>query len=348
MMHGARKVRAFWLGAALAVTAATSACGGGDDTASGPAEGAATPAQQQTEQVSLGLVVDKTFEHAVVPKITEEVGCFDEHGLDVEIVAFQGGADLVKGILSGAADMGAATGFDPPAAVAKDVPMQAFYGVAEESPFVVITKPGSGVDTVEDLIGKNVGITRFGSATDYVVRMLAEEAGQPGGITPVPLGGNPADHTVAMQRGDIAGFIWSTEVGLALEASGDGQIIERFADVVEEDQYAVLMAQPDYLQEESPTVERFVQAYSCGIEWMQDDANRDEAVAHTARFLEIDEAVAAETFDELVGHLNPEGDMNRAGFERLASALPELDLADRVPEIDEFMTDEFVPVGDDS
>jgi NitT/TauT family transport system substrate-binding protein len=347
MKHGARKARLLRLGAALAVTAATAACGGGDDTAQ-PSGADATQGQQQTEQVKLGVVVDKTFEHAVVPKITKEVGCFDEQGLEVEIVAFQGGADLVKGMLSDAVDIGAATGFDPPAAVAKDVPMQAFYGVAEESPFVAITKPDSGVDAVEDLIGKNVGITRFGSATDYVVRVLADDAGQPGGITPVPLGGNPVDLTVAMQRGDIAGFIWSTEVGLSLEASGDGQIIERFADVVDEDQYAVLMAQPDYLEEQSDTVERFVQAYSCGIEWMQDDANRDEAVAHTARFLEIEEAVAAETFDELVDHLNPNGDMNRAGLERLASALPELELADRVPELDEFATDDFVPVGDDS
>lgn len=343
-MYEARSTRVLWLGAALAVTALTASCGGDEDTAAAP-PGSESTGGQQTEQVSLGLVVDKTFEHAVVPKITKEAGCFDEQGLDVEIVAFQGGADLVKGILSGAVDMGAATGFDPPAAVAKGVPMQAFYGVAEESPFVAITKPDSGVDAVEDLIGKNVGITRFGSATDYVVRVLADEAGSPGGITPVPLGGNPADQTVAMQRGDIAGFIWSTEVGLALEASGDGQIIERFADVVEEDQYAVLMAQPDYLESESATVERFVQAYSCGIQWMQDDANRDEAVAHTARFLEIDEAVAERTYEELVDHLNPAGDMNEAGLERLATALPELELADRVPDVDEFSTDEFVPVG---
>lgn len=331
------------LGVALIVAGSTAACGGGDDTSDPPAGGGG---QAQTEKVTVGLVVDRTFEHAVVPKITEEVGCFDDENLDVEIVAFQGGADLVKGMLSGVADIGAATGFDPPAAAAKGVPMQAFYGVAEKSPFVAIAAPDSGIESIEDLVGQNVGITRFGSATDYVVRVLADEAGSPGGITAVPLGGNSADHVAALQRGDIAAFIWSTEVGLSLEASGDGTIIERFADVVEEDQYAVLMAQPDYLEGEAETAERFVQAYSCGIEWMQDEANREEAVQLTAGYLDLEPSVAEATYEELVGNLNPQGDMSTAGLEQLASVLPDLELADRVPELEEFVTDEFVPVGE--
>lgn len=337
--HGPRPL------ALILVLATVAACGGGD--AGGSADSGSGGAGEETAQVSLGLVVDKTFESGVVPKITQEVGCFDEEGLEVEIAAFQGGADLVKGILSGAVDIGAATGFDPPAAVAKGVPMKAFYGVAELSPFVVITRPDSGIETADDLVGKKVGITRFGSATDFVVRVLADEAGNPDGITPVPLGG-AAEQTAALQRGDIDAFIWSTEVGLSLEASGDGKIITRFADVLETDQYGVLMAQPDYMEENAEVVQRFVEAYRCGITWIQDDANREEAVAMTARFLEIEEPVAEATFDELVGHLSPQGTMNTEGLENLASFLPELELADDVPALEDYYTDEFVPVGDGS
>lgn len=343
-MHMTRtRVRTFAV--AVSLTAATAACGGGSEPATPAAGGEGQEGQaQQTEQVRIGLVVDKTFEHGVVPKITQEVGCFEEQGLEAEIVAFQGGADLVKGMLSGAVDIGAATGFDPPAAAAKGVPMKAFYGVTPRSPFVAIAAADSDVDSVEDLVGKKVGITRFGSATDYVVRVLADEAGSPDGITAVPLGGNPADQAAALQRGDISAFIWSTEVGLSLEAAGTGKIIERFADVVEEDQYAVLMAQPDYLEQDAATVERFVQAYECGLSWMQDEANRAEGVALTARFLDIEEPVAEVAYEELVGGLTPSGDMSVEGLEQLASVLPELELAERVPELDEFMTDEFVPV----
>ncbi len=342
MQHSARKARVRSLGVALALAAATAGCGGGEDTAAPPASGGEQG--QQTEAVTVGLVVDKTFEHAVIPKITKEVGCFEEEALEVEIVAFQGGADLVKGILSDAVDIGAATGFDPPAAAAKGVPMKAFYGVTERSPFVAIAAPGSGVDSVEDLVGKKVGITRFGSATDYVVRVLADDVGSPGGITAVPLGGNPADQLAALKRGDIQAFIWSTEVGFSLEESGDGKIIESFADVVGEDQYAVLMAQPDYLQEQSATVERFVQAYECGLSWMQDEANREEGVRLTAQFLEVEESVAEATYEELVDGLTPSGEFNTAGLKQIASVLPDLELAERVPELDEFVADDFVPV----
>ena len=164
----------------------------------------------------------------------------------------------------------------------------------------------------------------------------------------MPLGGNPADQLAALKRGDTQAFIWSTEVGFSLEESGDGKIIERFADVVEEDQYAVLMAQPDYLEEESATVERFVQAYECGLTWMQDEANKEEGVRLTAQFLEVEDSVAQATYEELVGDLTPSGELNTAGLEQIASVLPDLKLADRVPEVDEFVTDEFVPVGDGS
>lgn len=335
-------LRPLVLTAVLATVAA--GCGGGDG---GETADAGSAGEQESAQVSLGLVVDKTFESGVVPKITKEVGCFDDEKLDVEIAAFQGGADLVKGVLSGAVDIGAATGFDPPAAVAKGIPMKAFYGVAELSPFVVITSPDSGIDQADDLVGKKVGITRFGSATDFVVRVLADEAGSPDGITAVPLGG-AAEQTAALQRGDIDAFIWSTEVGLSLEASGEGEIISRFADVLDKDQYGVLMAQPEYLEENTEVVERFVSAYSCGIEWMQDEANREEGVAMTATFLEIEEPVAEATYDELVGHLDPQGAMNTDGLENLASFLPELEIADEVPELEEYYTDEFVPAGDGS
>ena len=316
-----------------AVATLTAACGGdagsSGDSGGGPGE------------VTLGLVVEKTFEAGVVPKITKEVGCFEDENVDVEIVAFQGGADLVKGMLSGAADIGAATGFDPPAAAAKGIPMKAFYGVAELSPFVVIAGPDSGIEQADDLVGKKVGITRFGSATDFVVRVLASQAGSPDGITAVPLG-DAAAQTAALQRGDIDAFVWSTEVGLALEASGDGRIISRFAEVFDEDQYGVLMAQDEYLEQNNETVQAVADAYRCGIEWMQDDANREDAIAMTAEFLEIDPEVAEATFEELVGHLSPDGAMNTAGLESLASFLPELGIADEVPELDTYHTDEFV------
>jgi ABC-type nitrate/sulfonate/bicarbonate transport system substrate-binding protein len=312
----------------------TAACGGGSDGAS--AEG--------TSELTLGLVVDKTFEHGVVPKIIKEVGCFEDEGLVVDLVAFQGGADLVKGILSDAVDVGAATGFDPPSAVAKGVPMKAFYGVAELSPFVVITGADSDIEDYSDLVGKDVGITRFGSATDFVVRVLADKAGSPEGITPVPLGG-AAEQTAALQRGDVDAFVWSTEVGLALEASGDGKIVTRFADVMESDQYGVLMAKPDFLETKADVAEAVVAAYTCGIEWMQDEGNREEGVSMTAEFLEVEESVADATYEELVGHLNPEGTMNTEGLENLAAALPDLGLADSVPDLEEFYTDEFVSNG---
>jgi NitT/TauT family transport system substrate-binding protein len=309
---------------------------GADDTAAGEGE--------QLGSLTLGLVVSKTFELTMPARIGEDLGYFEEEGVDLEIVAFQGGADLVKGIVSGAAQIGSATGFDPAAAVAKDVPMQAFAGVAEQSPMVVIAGPDSAIAGPEDLCGKDVGITRFGSLTDFVTRVIAQQEGCPGDVTQVALGGSPPEHVAALSRGETDAFVHSTEVGIEAEATGNGRIVARFAEILPEDQYGVLMAPPDYLEQNRELVEAFLRAWFRTVAWMKDDANLEEGVAKTAEFLELDEEVARETYETLAPRLSDDGTMDTDALENLASFLPELEIADRVPELDEFHTDEFVPV----
>lgn len=323
-----------WALAAIALTLAAGGCGGGGAGRGDGQEGGAGA-------LTLGLVVAKTFETTMPARIAQDLGYFADEGVDVEIVAFQGGADLVKGMVSGAADIGAATGFDPAAAVAKDVPMQAFGGIATNSPMVVIAGANSGIQTPADLCGKTIGITRFGSLTDFVVRVVGRQQGCE--ITAVPLGA-AGEQVAAMTRGDTDGFVWSTEVGIGMEQAGEGRVVVRFADVIAEDQYSVFMAAPDYLEQNRETVDAFLRAVYRAIAWMKDDANREEAIDKTAEMLELEPAVAEATFDELVAHLSDDGTMNTAGLENLASNLPDLEIARRVPALDEFYTDGFVPV----
>lgn len=329
-----------WMLAAVTLTLFAGACGTGGGTA-------ATGDGQEggAESLTLGLVVAKTFETTMPARIAQDLGYFADEGVDVEIVAFQGGADLVKGMVSDAVQIGAATGFDPAAAVAKGVPMQAFAGIAADSPMVVIAGADSGIQTTADLCGKNLGITRFGSLTDFVVRVVGQQQGCE--ITAVPLGA-AGEQVAAMTRGETDGFVWSTEVGIEMEQAGQGHVVARFADVVAEDQYSVFMADPDYLEQNGETVDAFLRAIYRAIAWMKDDANREEAVEKTAEMLELDPAVAETTFDELIGHLSDEGTMNTAGLENLASNLPDLEIAPQVPGLDEFYTDAFVPVRVDS
>ncbi|MGH3344942.1 MAG: ABC transporter substrate-binding protein [Carbonactinosporaceae bacterium] len=322
--------------AACTLAAVASACGGEAPTATGGGQG-----DGGADSLTLGLVVAKTFELTVPAQIAQEQGYFKDEGVDVEIVAFQGGADLVKGMASGAAQIGAATGFDPAAAAAKGVPMSAFAGVATESPMVVVAGAGSGVESTADLCGKKLGITRFGSLTDFAVRVVGRDEGCT--ITAVPLGAAPAQ-VAAMTQGEVDGFVWSTEVGIAMEQAGKGHIVARLPDVIDEDQYGIFMAQPEYLKANRETAEAFLRAVYRAVAWMKDDANREEAIDRTAKLLELEPAVAEKTFDELVAHLSDDGTMNAAGLEELAGNLPELEIARRVPELDEYYTDAFVPV----
>ena len=233
-------------------------------------------------------------------------------------------------------------------ATANGAPLKMFWGTAQISPMVLIAKPGSGIESGKDLVGKRVGVTKFGSLTDYLVRQLATSLGEPGSIKSVALGG-PPEQTAALERGDIEAFIWSTDVGFSLEAAGKGKIIERFADLNgANDQYAGLDARPEYLKEHPDIAAGVAKAYQCGINWMQDESNFDEGAAFTAKFLGVDEAVAEKTYKEIVGHLTPNGEMNTDALQALAGSLPDMQIAKEVPELDSYHTDEIQKLVEDA
>ncbi|HZD65100.1 MAG TPA: ABC transporter substrate-binding protein, partial [Acidimicrobiales bacterium] len=281
------------LGAAAAL--ALAACGSSGATG-GSSQGSSGGASANT--VHLGLVVAQDFDESLPHYVAQQQGYFKAQGLHVTVTAFQGGADAVKAVEAGKIDILAGTGPDSPAAVAKGVPMKVFAGVAQKSPFVLIAAPNSGITGIKDLKGKKVGITRFGSLTDFVARIEAKAAGlnPQKDIKEVPLGG-ASSQVAGLTSGNINAFNWAPSVAFKLQQEHKARIVAHFDQVHPQDQYTVLEARPSYLDAHKKTVHAFLTAYYHAISYLK--SHPTYGATATAKALKLQPGIAKKVYADL-------------------------------------------------
>ena len=120
--------------AALAAATLLAACGSSGSTPGSGSSASAGQSGSAPTALTLGLVQGQDFTFAMPARVAQAQGIFTKHGLNVTVVAFSAGSDLVKAMASGSVDVGAATGLDVTSAAANGVDMRAFYGAAEATP----------------------------------------------------------------------------------------------------------------------------------------------------------------------------------------------------------------------
>jgi sulfonate transport system substrate-binding protein len=298
---------------------------------------------EQFQTVRLGLVVEKSFEIAVPAKVAAIKRFFHKRQIAIKVIAFQGGADLVRAMVGGSVDIGSATGLDAASTNARGVELKCFAGFMSRSPMVIFASSKGKVRSLNDLRGATVGVTRFGSLTDFIIRNVArrQRLDPRRDLKVVALGGAP-EQVAAIERGDTDAFVWSTELPVQLQQEGKGRIIARFANLFPQDQYGCLNAMSDYLEKNKATVRNFLRGYFDGVCFMR--ANKRYVVAYAARELALDRAVISRTYDLLIKQFAVDGSINRPGLQRIADQLPDLGIAPNAPSVSDMINTEFLPV----
>jgi NitT/TauT family transport system substrate-binding protein len=321
--------------AAILSLGAVTACGSSSTPSSSDSGGTAT--------IKLGLVQGQDFTHAMPAQIAAAQGIFTKHQLNVQIVSFSAGSDLVKAMAGGSIDVGEATGLDIVSAAATNIDLKAFYGTAAATPMAVIVKSGSTVHTLPDLKGKSVGISKFGSLTDFVVRLIAQKSGLGAkDIKAVPLGA-PSANTAALSKGDVDAIVLPVGFAYSLQASGTPVTALRVADLTSDSQFAVLAASGAYLNKNKAAVTRLTVAYSEAIKYLQ--GQQAATVALAVSKLGMKQEVATKTYQELAKDFTADGKISTAGLKAYADQLPALAIAPKSPAESAYYDPQFTPVG---
>ena len=122
--------------------------------------------------------------------VAEDAGIFDKHNIQAELLLITSASKMVQAMLGGDVPFAAAGGNAAVDANLAGADMVMLGVLAKVPAFYIMALPE--IKTIEDLRGKPVGVTRFGSSTDFTMRYLLLKHGM-----------NPDRDVTMIQAGDL-------------------------------------------------------------------------------------------------------------------------------------------------
>jgi len=181
-----------------------------------------------------------------------------------------------------------------------------------------------GINTPEQLRGKKVGISRFGSNTDFVVKLAATQMG----LNPkrdmqiMQVGGQDA-RVVALKTGVVDATVLTPELALVGRKLGYHTLYDLVEKGIEYLQIGVA-ARTDYLKSQNDTARRLTRAYLESIRYYV--SHREEAIKKSMQLLKIDDRQAAEVgYDYRLKTLPTDGKLSIKGMQLVIDAAAEDD-----------------------
>ena len=293
------------------------------------------------DKVRVGKAVPNSFAFAGV-EVGIEAKLFEQEGLEIEVSAFRGDAQLQQALTAGSIDIGFGSG--PGMGFrAKGVPavaVAAMYGPPANLALLVLTN--SPVKSVSDLKGKRIGVTTPGSLTDWLVRELSRQQGWGStGIQIAPLGQMQA-RLAAMDRGELDGTVQEAANGYELEEVGRTRNLLLFGDIAKHFYTHVIFATDDAIDNRSELVRKFLRGWFKTVRFMK--ADKDATIKTAGRTIEVRASVMSKVYDTQIASFSDDGAWDPAALDVIRHSLNELGILNRVPEAKEIHTDKFVPV----
>ncbi|HWO43774.1 MAG TPA: ABC transporter substrate-binding protein [Candidatus Eisenbacteria bacterium] len=227
--------------------------------------------------------------------IPYEAGIFRKHGLDIELLYVGGGGRGAQVVQSGEAPIGIFTGG---AVVNSNLAGGDLVKIASAMnvlTFSVVARPE--IRQIEDLKGKKIGITRFGSATDFGLRYV--EAQWPlkrqRDFAVIQLGGMPEQFT-ALRTGALDAAVLNFEMTLMARKEG----FKELADISKMGlsfPTSSICTTRSFIKRSENTVRKFVRAYVEGIHYAK--TQRPFAVEVMKKYLRNDNTAFVNELYEL-------------------------------------------------
>jgi NitT/TauT family transport system substrate-binding protein len=269
-------------------------------------------------------------------------GIFAKHGLAIEASASSGDAKLQQLLTAGSVDIGIGSG-PGMAFAAKGVPAKAvaeMYGTPRN--MAVMVAYDSPIKTVGDLKGKKIGCTTVGSLTAWIGERINEKNGWgKDGIDVVAIGGMPPARA-AIKTHQIDGYIGALEVGYKLEEAKEWRVITTATPFVDHFITHVLFARDELVQKRPDAVRAFLQGWFETIAYMK--THKDQAVAISAKVIDVSPAVAARAYDEQISGFSTDGTFDPLAVTTLKQSFIDMGLLKQVPDDKLLFTTQFVPV----
>ena len=198
--------------------------------------------------------------------VEEDKGFFKARGIEMAIIPGAGGADAIRNLLSGQADVA----FTDPAsfftAIDKGEKLRAIYDIYPQNIFNLVSLKSQNITKLSDLKGKRIGVYSLASGTRQNLQILLHQAGLTetdvtivvtGLLNFLPLMQGQVDATAATDTGLLVG----KQKGL-----GDVNVMEvkNYVNISSD----FFVVREETYQQKKDVLKRFLQAYQDSAEWM--------------------------------------------------------------------------------
>jgi NitT/TauT family transport system substrate-binding protein len=130
-------------------------------------------AQSALERVN-AIYASLAGDHAAL-YVAQDMALFRKYGLDVNLSYTAGAAQVIQTMMAGENQIATAGGSGVVDADFGGADLVAVAGMVNMPAFYIVIQPE--IKSIQDLRGKPVGITRFGSSTDFTMRYILRKAG---------------------------------------------------------------------------------------------------------------------------------------------------------------------------
>jgi NitT/TauT family transport system substrate-binding protein len=222
----------------------------------------------------------------------QQSGIFKKHGLEVEIVHFRGGGEVVRGVVSGTQQLGLVATSAAIIANVKGEPLKIISGLSQPMYGVVfIVTPDSPIKTVKDLNGKKVGVSLPGSIVHTAILQVAEkEKIKVDMVTVADLG----DSIAALKAGRVDASWYAAPSVFALTQKKEARLLFESSEYIKEFQQNAFVGMTPWMDKNKATVKAFLAAMAETVDWMK--ANHAQTIKIAAKEMDLPEAVVDEAF----------------------------------------------------
>jgi len=204
----------------------------------------------------------------------QDVGIFKKHNLSLEMIFIPGGSLSLQALIGKSLEVLLTGGPPVVNAVQQGAKVKIVGGVINLLPYTFVAH--GGIRTPEQLKGKRIGISRFGSNTDYVVRLaLNQFALSANDVQVMQVGGSQA-RLLAMKSGAIQATVLSPEEAVVAQKMGYGVMLD-FIEKGIEFPHVNVVVRDDYLESQAATMRTFLRAYVESVRYYK--SHRTEAVS---------------------------------------------------------------------
>jgi NitT/TauT family transport system substrate-binding protein len=292
------------------------------------------------ETLRVGTAVPDSFTFLPV-RVGVAKGFFAQEGLDLNVIDFQGGAKVHQGMVADAIDIAVAGSTDFQF-LAKGSPELAVAAKSSQPPIGIIVGWDFPGTSVSGLKGRKIGVTSFGSLTEWLIRRLVKQQGwKPDDVTLVQTGGGFDSETALLMTHQIDATLGSPAKGLQLALTQRAKLLLPSFDVGDDFLAEVLFASKKVLAADPDGVRRFLKAWFETIAWMR--AHKSETVAIVIPYTKFTPEVEGQEYDLQMPYLSDDGKFHAAALKTLREAFVEMGTFDKPPDMAQFYTEAYLP-----